>query len=127
MSEIATLDISFRQQQIVKDFNQLLDKHMAELRNAEADKTYEIRDFADALHIHPTHLSNTLHQVLNQSPCDIYENRLVDLAKELLSTTSKSIGEIASQLCYDPSNFTKFFKLYTGVTPKQFRKELVKF
>lgn len=125
MPETKVLEITIRQQEIVNDYQKLLEVHMAELRNGESENTYEIRDFADALHIHPTHLSNTLHQVLNQSPCDIYENRLVDLAKELLSTTTKSIGEIASQLCYDPSNFTKFFKLYTGMTPKQFRKALI--
>jgi AraC family transcriptional regulator, regulatory protein of adaptative response / methylphosphotriester-DNA alkyltransferase methyltransferase len=119
---IDTAPTSIRKKEIVKDYKILLDRHMDELRRGEAEKTYEIRDFADALHIHPTHLSNTLHEVIGQSPCDIYELRLIALAKELLVTTTKPIGDIATQLCYDPSNFTKFFKLYEGTTPKEFRK-----
>jgi AraC-like DNA-binding protein len=119
-------EVSIRQQEIVRDFNILLDRHMDELRNGKAEKTYEIRDFADALHIHATHLSNTLHEALGQSPCDIYELRLIGLAKELLLNSTQSIGNIAAQLCYDPSNFTKFFKQYEQQTPKQFRKANLK-
>jgi len=74
-----------------------------------AAKTFEINEFADLLHIHPTHLSNTLSLVLGQSPCDLYEQRLVKVAKELLRETILPIGDIARQLFYDPSNFTKFF------------------
>jgi AraC-like DNA-binding protein len=123
---VKTITASVRQQEIVRDFKKILDQHMDELRQGKADRTYEIRDFADALHIHPTHLSNTLHESLGQSPCDIYELRLVALAKELLLSSTKPIGEIASQLCYDPSNFTKFFKLYVGITPKEFRQANMK-
>lgn len=56
------------------------------------------------------------------SPCDLYESQLLELSKELLLSTNKPIAEIARQLYYDPSNFTKFFKTYTGQTPKEFRK-----
>jgi AraC-like DNA-binding protein len=31
------------------------------------------------------------------------------------------IAQIAARLTYDPSNFTKFFKAFTGTTPKKFR------
>lgn len=123
---VTELSPSVRKKEIVRDYQVILDKHMDELRRGEAERTYEIRDFADFLHIHPTHLSNTLHEVLGQSPCDIYEHRLLALAKELLINTTKPIGDIAAQLCYDPSNFTKFFKMYTGTTPKQFRQANVK-
>jgi AraC family transcriptional regulator of adaptative response / methylphosphotriester-DNA alkyltransferase methyltransferase len=126
MSVAPAPEVSIRQQEIVRDFKALLDQHMNELRTGEAEKTYEIRDFADALHIHPTHLSNTLHEALGQSPCDIYELRLISLAKELLLNSTKPIGAIADQLCYDPSNFTKFFKQYEQQTPKEFRKANLK-
>jgi AraC family transcriptional regulator of adaptative response / methylphosphotriester-DNA alkyltransferase methyltransferase len=36
--------------------------------------------------------------------------------------TSLSIAEIARKLTYDPSNFSKFFKKYVGMSPGQFRK-----
>lgn len=73
------------------------------------------------MHIHPTHLSNTIQAEINRSPCAIYEERLVNLAKELILTTNRSIADIARHLTFDPSNFSKFFKHFTGITPKKFR------
>ncbi len=113
---------TLRQIQIVNSFLSVLDKHIQEIRQGKAESTLEVREMADRVHVHPTHLSNTISQALEKSPCDIYEERLIALAKELLLTTSKSIAEIAHQMTYDPSNFTKFFKHFEGVTPKQFRK-----
>lgn len=121
---IAT-SVSQRAHEIVEQYQRELDQHMDDLRHGRAEKTFEIQEFADLLHIHPTHLSNTLHQTLGQSPCDLYENRLLALAQELLSETRKPVGDIARQLYYDPSNFTKFFKAYTGITPKQYRQRLL--
>ena len=40
----------------------------------------------------------------------------------LLKETKASIAQIAIQLTYDPSNFSKFFKKWTGLTPGNFRK-----
>ncbi|MFM9838798.1 MAG: helix-turn-helix domain-containing protein [Cyclobacteriaceae bacterium] len=114
--------ISLRQKEIVKDYLTQLDKHIADLKNGTAESTFEIKDLADLLHIHPTHLSNTISQVLGQSPCDLYEQKLVTISKELLLASNRPIAEIARQLSYDPSNFTKFFKHFEGITPKQFRE-----
>jgi AraC-like DNA-binding protein len=117
--------VSLRANEIVEKYQHVLDQHIDDLRHGRAEKTFEIQDLADLLHIHPTHLSNTLHQTLGQSPCDLYENKLLALSKELLSASNQSIGDIARQLHYDPSNFTKFFKAYTGITPKQYRQNLI--
>lgn len=117
--------VSLRTTEIIEKYQRELDKHIDDLRHGRAEKTFEIQDLADLLHIHPTHLSNTLHQTLGQSPCNMYENKLLELSKELLANTHQSIGGIARQLYYDPSNFTKFFKAYTGITPKQYRQSLM--
>jgi AraC family transcriptional regulator, regulatory protein of adaptative response / methylphosphotriester-DNA alkyltransferase methyltransferase len=115
---------SIRAQEIVSAYIQELDKHIDDLRKGTAERTFEIQDLADLVHVHPTHLSNTLYEVTGLSPCDIYENKLLALSKELLSNGLLPINVIARQLYYDPSNFTKFFKAYTGITPKQFRATL---
>ena len=121
-TETVHLTVTFRQQQLVDNYVRALDNHISDLRTGKVQETLEIRDFADLLHVHPGHLSNTIQNVLGQSPCDLYENKLVELAKQLLLTTDFSIGEIARQLTYDPSNFTKFFKHFEGITPKEFRR-----
>lgn len=118
----ADIEPANRKGAIVAEYLVLLDKHMDELRAGTAENTLEIGDFADALHIHPRHLSNTIHEVLGESPCSLYEARLLAIAQELLLTTPHSVAHIARQMSYDPSNFSKFFKSYTGETPKQFRE-----
>lgn len=48
----------------------------------------------------------------------------MDKAAELLSDTSKSMGEICRLVgIKDPSNFSKLFKAEFGSTPSEFRKE----
>lgn len=114
--------ISIRQKEIVSQYLKELDKHLLELKNGNAEKTFEIKDLAELLFIHPTHLSNTIQEVLGKSPCDIYEERLLEISKKLLLTKNTPISHIAHTLTFDPSNFTKFFKSYEGITPKQFRE-----
>lgn len=99
-----------------------LDQHLEDLKNGRAEKTFEIQDLAKLLFVHPGHLSNTIQEVLGKSPCDIYEERLIAISKELLRTTSKSIAQIAQTLTFDPSNFNKFFKSYEGMTPGAYRR-----
>jgi AraC family transcriptional regulator, regulatory protein of adaptative response / methylphosphotriester-DNA alkyltransferase methyltransferase len=112
-----------RKEQIVTAYLTLLDKHMLELKTGQAERTEEIGDFAKTLHIHPRHLSNTIHEVLNCSPCNLYEERLLAIAQEMLTSHKGSIASIARTLFYDPSNFTKFFKTYTGITPGEYRRQ----
>ena len=111
-----------RANEISKQFLEELDKHMLELKSGQAETSFEIGDIASLLHIHPTHLSNTIKATLKKSPCDIYEEKLVNVSKELIQTTPLSIAAIARQLTFDPSNFSKFFKHFEGITPKKFRE-----
>lgn len=110
-----------RSKEITEAFLKELDQHMDDLKSGRATSTFEVQDIAALLYIHPTHLSNTVQEELKRSPCDIYEERLLNIAKELILTTHLSIAEIARQLTFDPSNFSKFFKHFTGTTPKKFR------
>jgi AraC family transcriptional regulator, regulatory protein of adaptative response / methylphosphotriester-DNA alkyltransferase methyltransferase len=113
---------SSSQKEIVATYLFELDRHIADLKNGKAESTYKIKDIAALLHIHPTHLSNTIYTVLRKSPCAIYEEKVMAIANELILTTPHSIAEIARHLTFGPSNFTKFFKHFEGITPKQFRE-----
>lgn len=119
-----TTVISFRQKEIVQQYLVELDKHIQDLKVGKVEVMHEISDFAKILHIHPVHLSNTVKQVTGRSSCDLFEERLVNLSKELLTTTAVPVAEIARQMTYDPSNFTKFFKRFVGITPKKYRESL---
>ena len=115
--------VSLRQMEIVATYIQNLDNYVAALKQGTEDRVLEIAEFAEMMHIHPVHLSNTVKEVTGRSSCSLFEERLVKVSKEMLLESRASIKEIAIQLTYDPSNFTKFFKHFVGMTPKQFRIE----
>jgi AraC-like DNA-binding protein len=115
-------NISKRKIEIANQFLFELDKHLAELKTGQVEKSIELNELAKLLHIAPNHMSDTVSEVLGKSPCEIYENKLIEISKEMLENSNKPISEIARTLDYDPSNFTKFFKNYTGLTPFQYRR-----
>lgn len=123
MASLTTPVLSFRKREIFQQYLQQLDVHLQELKDGKTERALQIKDLAALLHVHPVHLSNTVKKVTGQSTCQFYEERILAIAKELLLSTNKTIADIAHQLTYDPSNFTKFFKQYTGITPKQFRNQ----
>ena len=123
MPQELTANISLRKQEIATRYMEELDKHLADMKAGLLETSLEINDFADLLFITPTHLSDTIKDVLGKSPCNVYEEKLIKLSKELLLNTNKTIAEIAVTLTYDPSNFTKFFKRFEGITPKEFRNQ----
>ncbi|SFC75180.1 Helix-turn-helix domain-containing protein [Flexibacter flexilis DSM 6793] len=110
-----------RPEEIVAAYLRELEIHLEAVRKGEAEYMFEIRDFAELLHIHPRHLSNTIREVLHCSPCDIFEKRLMEIAKDMIANSDDSIASIARHLTFDPSNFNKFFKRFEGVTPNQYR------
>lgn len=115
--------ISYRKQEIVQQYLAELSKYILDLKESKTDEILEVRDFASMLHIHPVNLSHTIKEVTGRSTCDLFEERLVNVSKELLLDKKLSIAQIAMRLTYDPSNFTKFFKKFTGMTPKKFREQ----
>jgi AraC family transcriptional regulator, regulatory protein of adaptative response / methylphosphotriester-DNA alkyltransferase methyltransferase len=113
-----------RQHEIMTDYFYHLDEHLRDVQAGRVEVMFGVRDFAELLHIHPTHLSNTIKHVTGRSPCDVFEERLCEVAKKLLADTSMPIAEVARIMTYDPSNFTKFFKRFAGMTPRAFREQL---
>lgn len=112
-----------RQQEIAADFLIALDKHATDILSGKAAEILEVRDFAELLHVHPTHFSNTIRSATGHSPCYFIEDRLMEISKSMLQKRELRISEIARTLTYDPSNFTKFFKHFSGQTPKQYRAD----
>jgi len=118
--------IRARQQEITAGFLNEIDKHLSDIVEGRAFEMLEIRDFAKTLHIHPKHLSNTVKLATGNSACYYFEEKILGIAKELLARNDQPIVSIATLLTYDPSNFTKFFKRFTGQTPKAYREAALK-
>ncbi|GAA4504976.1 hypothetical protein GCM10023172_32180 [Hymenobacter ginsengisoli] len=112
-----------RQHEITADYRRLVAGHVADIVAGRATEMLEIRDFASQLCIHPTHLSNTIKLTTGQPPCFFFEAEILAVAQALLRNSTRPVADIATSLTYDPSNFTKFFKRFTGLTPKQYREQ----
>jgi AraC family transcriptional regulator of adaptative response / methylphosphotriester-DNA alkyltransferase methyltransferase len=116
--------IMLRQREITADYLMAVDKHLEDILANRVMDMYEIRDFANDMHIDARHLSNTIKLVTGQSPCYFYEEKIMDIARKQLRETNVPVSEIAIRLTYDPSNFVKFFKRFEGTTPKKYREKM---
>lgn len=77
---------------------------------------------ASELNISVKYLGSLLKQLTGQSTQQHIHEKLVDKAKEKLSTTSLSISEIAYELGFEHSqSFSKLFKAKTSQSPLEFR------
>jgi AraC family transcriptional activator of pobA len=77
---------------------------------------------AESLHISPGYLSGLLKSLTGQNTQQHLHNKLIELAKEKLSTTNLSVSEIAYELGFEHlQSFSKIFKNKTGQSPKEFR------
>ncbi|QJD94515.1 helix-turn-helix transcriptional regulator [Mucilaginibacter robiniae] len=115
--------IMLRQHEITADFMKIIDQHLDDVLANRVTEMFEIKDIADTIHIHPTHLSNTIKLVTGCSPCSFYEEKIMNIARQQLKETNKPVAAIAGQLTFDPSNFVKFFKRFEGTSPKQYREK----
>ncbi|QJD81652.1 helix-turn-helix domain-containing protein [Spirosoma rhododendri] len=78
---------------------------------------------SDALHLSPNYLSRLLKTLTGQTTKQFILSRVIELAKEKLSTTNLTIAEIAYALGFEhPQSFNKFFKTKTNLTPMAFRQ-----
>lgn len=77
---------------------------------------------ADKLNMSPSYLSDMLRSLTGQNTQQHIHHKLIEKAKEKLSTTSLSVSEIAYDLGFGHSqSFSKFFKTKTKLSPLQFR------
>lgn len=77
----------------------------------------------EMLNVSPKYLSSLLRNLTGQSAMQHIHQKLVEKAKEQLSVTQLSVGEIAYALGFEhPQSFSKFFKSQTSITPLEFRQ-----
>jgi AraC family transcriptional activator of pobA len=78
-----------------------------------------VQFLSDKLNLSPGYL---LRSLIGQNAQQYIHLKLVEKAKEKLSTTSLSVSEIAYELGFEHSqSFSRLFKMKTGISPVQFR------
>ena len=78
--------------------------------------------FAEKLNVSPNYLSDTLRVLTGKSTQEHIHFHVLEIAKNTLLGTNKTISEVAYDLGFDyPQYFSRLFKEKTGFSPKQFR------
>lgn len=107
-----------RKEAIAMDFIHLVSEHFKEER--------KLKFYADKLFISIKYLSICVKEVTGISPQALIANTLMDEAKLLLINTELNIIVIADLLSFsDQYAFGKFFKKHAGVSPRNFRRNIV--
>lgn len=117
-------DTQKRSEEITQNYFQFLDRHISDVVLGKTTDFMEINQIASELFISHKHLTDTVQQETGHHPCHFYDLKIIDQAKKMLEETALPVSEIAKILTYDPSNFSKFFKKFTGQAPGTFRKNI---
>jgi AraC-like DNA-binding protein len=82
-----------------------------------------VQYIAETLNVSPNYLSGLLKVLTGQSTQQHIHDKLIEKAKERLSTTALSVSEIAYELGFEhPQSFSKLFRTKTSVSPLEFRQ-----
>jgi AraC-like DNA-binding protein len=82
---------------------------------------------ARALNVSPNHLSDVLKENTGKSASEHIAVNVIEKAKELITTTTLSVGEIAFHLGYQHSqSFSKLFKKKVGCSPLEYRERFIR-
>lgn len=92
--------------------------------NQDARVVNHVAYYASKLNTSPQNLSSACRKNANLTASEVLAGYIVKEAKRLLFYTTSSVSEVAFELGFsDNSNFSKYFKRYTGLTPKEFKNQ----
>ena len=83
-----------------------------------------VEELAKLCNLSTTSFKRQFRKIFNDSPANYINLRKIEKAKELLSLSNLTIGEISCQVgIQDPQYFTRLFKNKVGKTPSDYRKK----
>jgi AraC family transcriptional activator of pobA len=95
-----------------------------QLVQANFTKTREATRYAELMHVTYKTLNEICKQRCGKTAKQVIDSQIVLEAKRRLVMNQVRIEELADDLGFDePTNFVKYFKKHTALTPAQFRKQ----
>lgn len=105
--------------QIFQHFNQLIEQCY--------HRHWPLTRYARELAVTQSRLSDICRRVAGNSPKSLVYERLIQEAKWLLLYTAKPVANIGMQLGFsDPAYFCRFFTRHTQLSPREYRRLIVK-
>lgn len=106
---------------LLERLEDLLDDHFNNEKPL-SDGIPSVLDLANQLAVSPSYLSDMLRSVTGQNAQQLIHHKIVEKAKEILSTSELSIAQVAYQLGFEyPQSFSRLFKAKTNLSPHEFR------
>ncbi len=103
-------------------FEELLDAYFSD-NKALQNGLPSVKYFADKICLSPNYFGDLVKKETGKSPQEYIQNKIIDLAKEKIIGTEKTVNQIAYELGFQyPQHFTRIFKKRVGCTPSEYRK-----
>jgi AraC family transcriptional activator of pobA len=107
--------------QILKRLETLLEEYFSQEKPGQLGMP-TVQDISDKLNISRNYLSSLLKITTGRNTQQHILDKLVEIGKERISTTTLSVSEIAYELGFvHPQSFSRMFKTQTGLSPLAFR------
>lgn len=106
---------------IIEKMDAYLDDRLRNENDMEGLPT--VQEISDHLHLTPRYLTDMLKALTGRSTQQYIHDKLIDRAKDILSTSSLTVSEVAYKLGFEhPQSFSKLFKQKTNISPGEFRE-----
>lgn len=103
---------------IISDFRKLVEKHHKE--------KHLVSEYASLMNYSSVHLNKMIKKGTGRPASELIMDRIILEAKRLILFSGMNSKEIAYFLSFkDPSHFSRVFKNKTGMTPVEFRKNMI--
>ena len=107
---------------VLTRFEELLDSYL----NSEKPQTSglpSVTFFAQQVHLSPKYFGDLVKKETGISAQEYIQSKVVDVAKDKMLSTDKSVAEIGYELGFKyPPHFTRLFKQKVGQSPQQYRR-----
>lgn len=105
---------------LLTNFESILEHHFSNNANLTLPT---VEKLANELNVSSAYLSDMLRSVTGQNTQQHIHEKLIEKAKEILTSTDLTVSEIAYQLGFEyPQSFSKLFKAKTNFSPLEFRQ-----
>ena len=108
---------------VLSRFETLLDDYFHTGR-AQQEGLPTVKYFADKVCLSPNYFGDLIKKETGKTAQECIQNKIIDLAKELLLATGKTVSQIAYDLGFQYSqHFNRVFKKRTDQSPNEYRRQ----
>ena len=107
---------------VLVKFEALLDDYF-QSDKPQTDGLPSVKYFADKVFLSPNYFGDLIKKETGKSAQEYIQTRMIDLAKEMIAGTEKTVSQITYELGFQYSqHFNRIFKKNVGYTPGEYRK-----